>query len=238
MLTALLDLISPRRCAGCALPGAPVCRLCAAELRGEPVPRPPGPPPPGLPDCWSAACYEGAVRRVVLAYKERGRTALAPPLAACLASTLLAALAARGFPSGAPLILVPVPSSRRSVRRRGHDPVRRLAVLAARALRARGWPAVAAPVLAQRRRVRDQAGLSASERAANIDRALGVRGGPIAVQRRLQGSPAAVVVLLDDIVTTGATLAEAARALRGAGAAVPLAVTLAATPRRRRHARI
>ncbi|MGW4637831.1 ComF family protein [Sphaerisporangium sp. NPDC004334] len=238
MLTALLDLISLHRCAGCDRPGAAVCVLCAAGLRGDPVPRPPGPPPPGLPDCWSAASYEGPVRRVLLAYKERGRTATAPLLASCLVSTLLAALAARGLPPRAPLVLVPVPSARRSVRRRGHDPVRRLAVLAARALRARGRPAAAVPALAQARRVRDQAGLSAPERAANLGRALRVLPGRNLAQRRSQGPPDGVVVLLDDVVTTGATLAEAARALRAAGVEVALAVTVAATPRRTRHARI
>ncbi|GGK64738.1 hypothetical protein Sme01_25170 [Sphaerisporangium melleum] len=232
MLTAFLDLISPSRCAGCASPGTVLCTACAAELRGDPLPRPPSPPPAGLPDCWSAASYEGVVRRVVLAYKERGHTAPAPLLAACLVSTLRAALAARGFPPGAPLVLVAVPSSRRAVRRRGHDPVRRLATLAARALRASGRAARAAPVLRHGRRVRDQAGLSATERAANLGGAFHARHGPIGRLRDSQALPGPVVVLVDDVVTTGATLAEAARALRRAGVAVPLAVTLAATPRR------
>ncbi|MDH2427858.1 phosphoribosyltransferase family protein [Sphaerisporangium sp. TRM90804] len=227
MLSAWLDLLLPPACAGCARPGAVLCRGCAGELCGDPRPRPPG-HVPGLPDCWSAARYEGAARRAILAYKERGRTALAAPLAACLASALLAA----PRPPGAALALVPVPSARAAVRRRGHDPVRRLAALAVPALRARGWPAVLAPVLRQRRRVRDQAGLGASQRAENLAGAFGVVGEWDAAQRRVWGRARAVAVVVDDIVTTGATLAEAAAALRREGVEVPLAVTLAATPRR------
>ncbi|WP_248961762.1 ComF family protein [Sphaerisporangium perillae] len=266
VLTALLDLISLRSCVGCARPGAALCTACAAELHGDPGPRPPSPPPRGLPDCWSAARYEGVIRRAILDYKEKGRTVLAPPLAACLASTLLAALHARGVRPGEPFALVPVPSSRRSVRRRGHDPVRRLAALAAGHLRARGWPVTPAPLLAQARRVSDQAGLSAPERAANLGGAFRVRPARRAAERPAQepwapvaspattsvAAPAAalpaapadagvavpVVVLVDDVVTTGTTLAEAARALRREGVAVPLAVTLAATSRRVRHARV
>ncbi|MFI6501584.1 ComF family protein [Nonomuraea typhae] len=118
-----------------------------------------------------------------------------------------------------------MPSARRAVRARGHDPVGRLAVLAVGRLRALGVRAEAVPVLAQARRVADQAGLSATERAANLGSSLRVTG-------RLRGAPGATVVLVDDIVTTGATLAEAARALRTAGVQVAAAATVAATRRR------
>ncbi|WP_405144894.1 phosphoribosyltransferase family protein [Sphaerisporangium sp. NBC_01403] len=232
MLTAFLDLVLPARCAGCARAGAVVCPACAAELDADPCPRAPSPPPRGLPDCWAAARYEGAPRRAVLAYKERGRTALARPLAASLTATLVAALRATGL--DAPFALVPIPSSRGAVRRRGHDPVGRLAELAVRALRSQGGPVTLAPVLAQRRRVRDQAGLSASQRAANLAGAFGVRHAGSAREHPLWGRSGPVAVLVDDIVTTGTTLAEAAVALRREGVKVPLAVTLAATPRRAR----
>jgi predicted amidophosphoribosyltransferase len=233
VLTAFLDLVLPPRCAGCARGGAVVCPACTAELHGDPRPRSPSPAPPGLPECWAAASYEGVPRRAILAYKEHGRTTLARPLSACLASTLTAALDASGL-LDAPFALVPVPSSREAVRRRGHDPVRRLAALAAGRLRSRGRPVTLAPVLAQRRAVRDQAGLSASERAANLAGAFGSRRPRSPSGHPLWGRPEPVAVLLDDIVTTGTTLAEAAAALRHEGVAVPLAVTIAATRRRAR----
>ncbi|MEV0418401.1 ComF family protein [Streptosporangium canum] len=225
MPTALLDLVLPPRCAGCGVPGALVCPRCAAELHGRPACRMPVPFPPGLPECWSAADYTGAARRAIIAYKERGRTALAHPLAGALALTVAAAIGGRS------VTLVPVPSARPALRRRGHDPVTRLTALAAGYLRAAGWPVTVAKILAQRREVADQAGLSSLQRAENLSLAFRVtaaRKGP------LPGSwgDAGPIVLVDDIVTTGATLAEAARALREAGMAVPLAATIAATRRR------
>ncbi|MGW4445062.1 ComF family protein [Streptomyces sp. NPDC004682] len=116
--------------------------------------------------------------------------------------------AAHGPPG--PVILVPLPSARAAVRARGHDPVRRMALVAAGRLRRGGTPARVAPVLRQRRAVLDQAGLDARERRENLAGALEVTAGGA----RLLG--AGRVVLVDDLMTTGATLAEAARALREA----------------------
>jgi predicted amidophosphoribosyltransferase len=75
--------------------------------------------------------------------------------------------------------------------------------------------------LGHQRRVADQAGLTAADRATNLSGALRVR-------QDLRGLR---VVVVDDVITTGATLAEAARALRAAGAEVPAAAVIAATER-------
>jgi predicted amidophosphoribosyltransferase len=108
------------------------------------------------------------------------------------------------------VVLVPVPSARRAVRARGHDPARRIALAAARELRRIGTPARVAAVLRQRRDVADQAGLNSRQRLENLAGALAaVPGGG----RLLVGGP---VVLVDDLMTTGASLAEAARAVRAA----------------------
>lgn len=203
MLDALLDLVLPRECAGCELPGWTLCADCRAQLVAGPVVRRPG----ALPVLASAR-YDGVVRAVLLAHKERGRTTLAGPLGAALAT------AASGYGPG--VVLVPVPSSPHAVRARGHDHARRLASQAARRLRVRS-----AALLVGVREVQDQAGLDAVGRSANLQ-------GALAVRRRVDGLQ---VVVVDDVVTTGATLTEAVRALRAGGAEVLGAAVVASTDR-------
>lgn len=159
------------------------------------------------PPLAAAAVYDGAVRTALLAYKERGRRDLARSLGALLARAV-------GGCSGA--VLVPVPSSARARRERGGDHVLRLARVAAREC----GTTVAAP-LRLVRPVRDSAGLDVAARTANLDAAMAARFSP--------GRPALIV---DDIVTTGSTLREAARALRDAGWDVSGAAVVAATQRR------
>lgn len=238
VFAALLDVVLPQPCLGCGVPGTRLCEDCLAGV-AAPAPRRPAPCPDGLPVCWSAAPYEGTVRRAVIAYKERGEAVLAAPLADLLAFTLLAALnraqqANEGPLEGIqPVLVVPVPSRRAAVRGRGHDHVSTLAEGVVRRLRPYGVSARLWPALRQRRKVTDQAGLSSSDRVANLAGSFSVPEGAA----RDQGgaarvpSPADRVVIVDDVVTTGATLADAARALRDAGATVPLAVTVAATRR-------
>jgi len=221
---ALLDLVLPRECAGCGRPSRLLCPACVRPLEAEPSPRPApagSAGSAGLPPVVATASYTGAVRTALLEYKDRGRRGLALPLGRALARGVL-----RAVPDG-PVVLVPVPSSAAAVRRRGDDVVRRLAGVAARELRRGGRAVVVCPALRLVRRVDDQAGLDVSARAANLAGAYAVRGG-----RRGGGLCAGRVVLVDDVVTSGATLAEAARALRGAGAAPFAAVTVAATARR------
>ncbi|KUJ39901.1 phosphoribosyltransferase, partial [Streptomyces rimosus subsp. rimosus] len=121
-----------------------------------------------------------------------------------------------------PLLLIPIPSAPRAVAGRGHDPVRRMALAAARDLRREGVPVRVLNVLKQRRTVVDQAGLSARQRLANVSGALIVVTG---AGRLLAAAP---VVLVDDLMTTGASLAEAARAVRAAGGRVVGAGVVAA----------
>jgi predicted amidophosphoribosyltransferase len=124
------------------------------------------------------------------------------------------------------VVLVPVPSSAWASRARGADVAALLAGRAARDLRAPGRPARAVRGLRQRRRVHDQAGLGAPGRAANVAGAFTVRR---PARRRLRGR---VVVVVDDVVTTGASAAEACRALRSAGVEVVAVAAVAWTPLR------
>ncbi|MCA1710325.1 MAG: ComF family protein [Actinobacteria bacterium] len=220
MLDALLDLVLPQACPGCGLAGSRWCHGCADVLAAVAA-RPlgataPVPAPAGFPPATAAGRYAGPLRGALLAHKERGRLALVRPLGRALAAAILLL-----EPAG-PVVLAPVPSDPRTVRARGHDATRRLAGVAARELRRAGVPARAAPLLAHRRRVADQAGLDSNGRRANLS-------GAVRVRRPVAGLQ---VVVVDDVVTTGASLTEAARALTAAGARVLGAATVAATARR------
>lgn len=206
----LTDLVLPAECGGCGRPRTVLCPECRAALSGD-APRRvrPVPEPPGLPVAHAAAPYENAVRATLLAHKERGALALAAPLGAALAGAVRAGLREAGG-IREPVLLVPVPSARTAVRARGHDPARRIALAAAGELRRTGTPARVLGVLRQRRAVADQSGLNSRQRLDNLAGALVVAdgGGRLLAAGR--------VVLVDDVMTTGASLTEAARAVRSA----------------------
>jgi predicted amidophosphoribosyltransferase len=217
----LTDLVLPAPCPGCGAASAPtVCPACLAMLGPPRRVRPQRVHPPGLPRVFCLSGWESPARELVLAHKERGRTGLADPLGRALVPA--AVLAAGGAGAAGPVVLVPVPSRPGVRRSRGHDPVSRTAAATAATLRADGRRAWALPLLRHARTVSDQAGLTAGQRAANLAGALVVRAGAAGTG---SGAP---VVLVDDVLTTGATLAEAARALRAAGRTVAGAVVVAA----------
>lgn len=204
---ALVDLVLPRRCVGCGSTLGVLCPGCVPSAS----------PHLAAADTWAAASYDGALRAALLAYKERGRRDLAGPLASLLTNSVQAVLAAeRSPPTG--VLLVPVPSARAIAAARGGNHVLRLARRAATQCGMR----VAADSLVLVRGVRDSAGLDSRARSANL-------AGAMRARPPLAGRSA---VLVDDIVTTGATLREARRALRAAGWSVRAAAVVAATPRR------
>ncbi|MFC9885467.1 ComF family protein [Streptomyces pilosus] len=215
----LTDLVLPAECGGCGRPRAVLCAACRTALSGA-APRRvrPVPEPAGLPPVHAAAPYADAVRAALLAHKERGALALTGPLGEALAGSVRAGLRATrtrraghdGGSGGGPVLLVPVPSARRATRARGHDPALRLAYAAAGELRRTGVPVRVLAALRQRRAVADQSGLGARQRLANLAGALTLAPG---CGRLLRGGR---VVLVDDLMTTGASLAEAARAVRAA----------------------
>lgn len=161
----------------------------------------------------AALPYEGAARAALLAFKESGRTDLAPVLATALAGALRAALP----PGGLPVAVVPVPPSASGDRRRGYRPVELLLVRAG--LR---------PTRLLRSRVdggAQQKDLDREERAA-------ARDGAFRVSRAGERMRGRGVILVDDVVTTGASLAAAQAALEAEGVPVVARAALCATPER------
>ena len=231
LLGDLADLILPASCAGCGSERLRLtygmCAGCAGVLESSrPFRTAPVPPPPGMPRCVAVGAYQGPLRGALLAYKERGRHRLARPLGALLA-TAVAALAG----DRRPILLVPVPSTAAAVRERHGDHMLRLAGHAVRRLRAAGWEAdVARPLTALPRP--DSAGLDTSGRRAAAESSLRIRSGRnrFAGQRSRAGG---TLVVVDDIVTTGATLATVTRRLEEANMQVAGAAVLAATRLRR-----
>lgn len=220
LLGPLADLVLPRVCAGCGSPGELVCPRCARWLTHPHLARPRR-HPDGFPPTVAAGPYAGPVKPAVLAFKEHGRAELAGPLGAALAVSVVAVCAAARDGPG-PVLLVPVPSSRTALRERGRDHVGELTVSAVRELRAAGVDARRARLLGRRGRVADSAGLTAADRRANLAGTFVPRRGPAV-------PPEALLVLVDDVVSSGATLCEAAVALPPVTGPV-LAAVVAATP--------
>jgi predicted amidophosphoribosyltransferase len=226
---SLLDMVFPTDCAGCGRPGGLACPGCLAVLCGPAVPAWPDPSPPGLPPPWTVAAYADPCRALLLAYKERGAVGLRAALAVPLAVSIRAALDGVVVPPaavGARVLVVPAPSAGRAVRARGDDVVLVMTRLAAAVARRAGAEVRVVPALRHGRTVADSAGMTAAGRAANLAEAFVVRR----EARKLVAG--ATVILADDLITTGVTLAESARALRAAGASVVGAATVAATQRR------
>lgn len=203
-LADALALAFPVECAGCGVLDVALCDACRAELHPDVLRRE---LPGGLTVC-SGLVFDDAPARVIRALKEEGRTGLARALAPALAE----AVRSSHCPAGT--AIVPIPTSNAAMRRRGY----RVVDLVARRAGLRPIPK-----LRVARASGDQRALGRADRRRNVE------GTFAAVD-----AEGWVVLLIDDVVTTGATLTEAARMLRAAGAIVVGAATVAATPRRGR----
>lgn len=218
----MLDLLLPRRCLVCGGTGAQLCAACRAGL---PRVEPPLCERCGAPTAWpvercrecsgrrlgfacarAAVVYDASVQRLVAGWKERGLRGLAEEAAELVAEQIPAAGAA---------IVTFVPADRGRLAARGHHPAAGLA----RALACRyGLPCE--PLLERARGSRRQRGLTLAERRRNV-------AGAFAATEPVAG----LIVLVDDVYTSGATVSAAASALVAAGAARVDVVTFARTIR-------
>jgi ComF family protein len=211
-----LDLALPAACAGCGQEGAALCRECrtALDIRldaepGVPIGLPADMPAPLLQLEWCAP-FTGVTRRALHGLKYDGERRLAPLLGAAVARRWARAGAAGDA-------LVPVPASPDRVRDRGYD---QAALIATEAGRRLGLTVI--PALERARATTAQFDLDRAARATNLVDAFRVRDAALADALRDRW-----LVLVDDVVTTGATLAACAQTLLDAGAMAVSAVAVA-----------
>jgi len=224
------DLLLGATCPGCGGPWPRLCPDCAAVIVEYSARAHRKAAVDGLP-LWATLPFDGLASVLISAAKDRHRWDLLPVLADCLARALAGLVDAAGPRAGpgsalsraGPLWLVPIPSAGSAVRRRGLDVGVRLAQGARRRLGQAGVAAEVRPLLRPVRRVADQSGLGPRERLTNLAGAYGLAPGWPTADR---WGP---MVLVDDVVTTGASLGEGWRVLRAAGGTVVGAATVAAT---------
>lgn len=213
------DLMLGRACLACQAPGPSLCPGCLSAALQRPAPEPER---LGHPDAAVtldyALPYRGLGSALVLAFKEHGDRSLRAPLAHLLASAVTRALEDAGAHDHSPAALLPIPRHSRS--RRGFDALGLILDDTRRALRERRIETAIVPALVHRRDHAPLKTLGRMERWRTVRHSMGV---DVRASDRLPSGP---LLLVDDVVTTGATLLEAARALRSAGIPVARAVSL------------
>ena len=200
-LVSLLDAFVPTWCISCKAVGSLYCSKCRSTLKLDEhqVTR-------AEFTGWSAFVLDPEVANLILAFKDRGRTALAPYLARKLLGPL------SNF-NRAGVQLAALPTSRSALARRGFD----AGAFLVRALARESGLPVSNSLLSLERQPADQRSLAAGQRAANLFESMSAKPG------------GGRILIVDDIVTTGASLLEARRALVAAGFEVAGFVTVAET---------
>lgn len=215
---AIRDVVLPRGCAGCDAPDAVVCGECRELLDRTVAFDMPG---TSMGRGYACAWYRGVVRRVILGWKDHHDEECDGPLSEAMA--VLAVRCLQATVDGMRTVLVvPAPSSSASVHRRGRRHTVVLAAAVARACRDMGVDARVVPLLTMDHVRGRSVQMGGGQRSRRVS-------GRIAV-RRPELCRHAHVIVVDDIVTTGATMRQCVDALRSSGAQVVTCLSVAYTP--------
>jgi predicted amidophosphoribosyltransferase len=221
LIADLADLVLARSCVRCRRAGRALCGPCLLALRGHAGVHPMA---AALPPVTCAVPYDPVGRALIVEYKEHGNRGLAPMLGVLLADAVSVHPPAG---SARPCVLVRVPGRPRPVR--GFDALGAVTGYAARELRARGLDVTAIAALRVRRRYPELKDLPGHARATAVAGVLAASPSVTRIPRT--GSP--FIVVVDDVVTTGSTVREAVRALRGEGVTVDAVAAVSAASRDR-----
>jgi ComF family protein len=206
-LNPLVDLVYPKKCPGCHLPSEGICEFCKSFWQGPPITILLN---QNKLSVISVARYRSEVRSVLLAYKENGEREAGKVLAEALLKARLEIV------RDSICTLVPIPSNPKSIRRRGRDFMMDLCTQVS----IQSGDKVL-PILRVNRDVEDQSKLNEKQRSQNLIGAFGC------ISKNLHLAVTSPIILVDDLLTTGATLREAVRAL-GQRGVVPIGAITAA----------
>ena len=222
LTTDIADIVLSRACTCCGELGQVLCESCRAgmiDVQHHYV-RDGG---DWLPPVVVASLYEGDAKRVIIAHKQRGVLALTSALGTMLALAI-------GALTPGPVVIVAIPGHRSSVGRRGVDTLAAITRGASGVLSESGWNAVVSPLLTRSGDDGQQVGRSARERRSAVRQTMVVDAAEWRRVRAWDSGGQIAVVVVDDVVTTGSTAAEAVRALTAAGIQVIGIAAVAGTP--------
>jgi ComF family protein len=212
---SLKDLIYPEICLCCGKNGAKICDECSRYWLAKPNGS-------KVENIWLffVATYDEATSQVILAAKEAGNKDAVRLIAKSIASSISFAIQNLGISQ--PINLVTIPSQLNAIRRRGRDHIKDLAQEVIIQLNQQKIKTNYLPILKPIKKIKDQSDLNGLQRKENMSHAFTVKSSPISQS---------TVILIDDLVTTGASIQEGVRALAEAKITVDAVVTACAVGR-------
>lgn len=215
-INSLKELIYPNICLCCSAPGLKICHSCAKYWLANP-----NKSKVGNNFLFFVAAYDEKTSPVILASKESGNREAIELIARSITSSIVFAILNLGISQ--PVNLVTIPSQLSAIRRRGRDHIKNVVQEVIIQLKQENINAIYLPILKPIKKTKDQSDLNGLQRKENMSHAFLVKSSPISQS---------AIILIDDLVTTGASIQEGARALAEAKITIDAVVTACAVGRK------